>query len=131
MSREDCNNDPNVACSTGLHIKSKSYGLNFGNTVIVCLISPYDITAVPKNEESKFRTCAYFPIGLAEQDENGLIEWDETTYDLTKLEGYLVLKNQKHMENYKEELTDVYNDNYDYEKIKTILSKRIISVNNG
>jgi hypothetical protein len=83
MPRKECDNDPNSACSRGLHQMSKAYGLRMGETTLVCLVNPYNVVAVPRGEHSKFRTCEYLPIGLAEKDENGdLVEWEGGTYGL-------------------------------------------------
>lgn len=83
MPREECDNDPNVSCSVGLHQRSKSYGNYFGETTLVCLVSPYNVVAIPEGESNKMRVCEYLPIGVAEKGEDGdLLEWEDGTYNL-------------------------------------------------
>jgi len=65
MPRGKCNADPDVGCSTGLHLKSKGYNLSLGNVVITCLLNPKDVVAVPKYDTTKLRCCQYLPIGVA------------------------------------------------------------------
>ena len=82
MTRGDCDNDPYSSCSRGLHQKSKRYGLNLGDTVLVCLVNPYNIVAIPYNDNTKFRCCAYLPMGKADVKDGELIEWEAGSYDL-------------------------------------------------
>jgi hypothetical protein len=52
----------NASCSNGLHIARKKYirGFFHGNDVIVlCVIRPEDILAVPHGEPDKVRVCGY------------------------------------------------------------------------
>jgi hypothetical protein len=83
MNRSDCDNDSDSSCSRGLHCKSINYGLNLGSDVIVTLVNPFNIVAVPSHDRTKFRCCAYMPIGKADLDENNkLIEFEPGTYDI-------------------------------------------------
>lgn len=73
MPRKDCNSDSNISCSKGLHLGGckwleQNY---FGNTGMVCLCNPAEVTAVPHVDNyGKLRTCAYLPIALAHFDES-------------------------------------------------------------
>jgi len=85
MPRDKCDMDANSSCSKGLHQKSLEYGLNLGDTVLVCLVNPYDIVAIPTNDCTKMRTCRYLPFGIAEKDKAGnIIPWEEGTYNFPK-----------------------------------------------
>ncbi|HAH22544.1 MAG TPA: hypothetical protein DCL77_02050, partial [Prolixibacteraceae bacterium] len=50
MNRADCDNDPNVTCSRGLHVGTPEYvsGFGGGNSYkIACLVNPMNVVAVP------------------------------------------------------------------------------------
>lgn len=83
MPRNECDNNPESSCSRGLHNKSKAYGLNLGSEVLVTLVNPWNVVAIPTYDTTKFRSCAYMPIGRAEFDDNReLITYNAGTYDL-------------------------------------------------
>lgn len=51
------------ACSTGFHVCSVRYFQGFwseGDPIVVTLVDPADIIAVPTGEPTKMRACAYF-----------------------------------------------------------------------
>lgn len=86
MNRKDCNGDPSVDCSTGLHVGGTSYVEDYGSwngcgdsAVLVCLVNPAHVVAVPKYDVSKIRVSEYFPIGRV-KFENGKIEHIEQKY---------------------------------------------------
>jgi hypothetical protein len=68
MPRHNCDSDPRIDCSYGLHVGATSYVNAFadnGNAVLVCLVNPANVVAVPENDNSKMRVSEYFPIALA------------------------------------------------------------------
>lgn len=81
MPREDCDENHEAQCSRGLHFMSPSYGLRLGSTTIVVLINPYNIVAFPSYDNTKGRTCAYMPMGIAEKKDGQIVELDSGTYD--------------------------------------------------
>lgn len=81
MPREDCDENHNAACSSGLHFMSPSYGLRLGSTTIVILVNPYNIVAFPSYDQTKGRCCAYLPIGKAEKKDGKIIELQSGSYD--------------------------------------------------
>ena len=82
MPREETDNDPDASCSEGLHCKSTSYGLNLGSEVLVTLVNPYKVVAIPSYDHSKFRSCGYLPFAKAEVVDGRLIEFDNGSYDI-------------------------------------------------
>lgn len=82
MPRSECDNDPNSSCSRGLHAKSSKYNLELGSDVIVTLVNPYNVVAIPTNESTKFRCCEYYPVSKAELDNGRLVEFQPGTYDI-------------------------------------------------
>ena len=60
-----CDTNPNVACSSGLHVCSYTYLPMFGAhnvsdcRIVVCEIEPYDVVAVPNSEIYKMRCKRY------------------------------------------------------------------------
>lgn len=82
MPRSECDNDPNSSCSRGLHAKSSKYNLELGSDIIVTLVNPYNVVAIPTNESTKFRCCEYYPVSKAELDNGKLVEFQPGTYDI-------------------------------------------------
>lgn len=82
MPRSECDNDPMSSCSRGLHQKSISYGMGFGNESLVCLTNPYNVVAIPNGEFNKFRCCEYLPVAKAEIKDGQIVEFEPGTYDL-------------------------------------------------
>lgn len=82
MPREDCDENHNASCSSGLHFMSPAYNLRCGKVTIVVLVNPFNIVAFPNYDNTKGRCCAYLPIGKAEKDEhNNIITLDGGSYD--------------------------------------------------
>ena len=80
--RKDCDADPANDCSNGLHVGATSYVERFANsdsTVLVCLVNPMNVVAVPKYDHSKIRVDEYFPFAVANYV-NGKIEIVEEKY---------------------------------------------------
>jgi hypothetical protein len=96
MPRTECNGDPAVECSYGLHCGSTSYLKHYATSadaVLVCLVSPANIVAVPNYDKSKFRTTEYFPVAITSYIDGKLdvIEqkyWEDDycTYEMEELE---------------------------------------------
>lgn len=73
MPREDCDNDPNQACSRGLHIGTPQYVQNYGGrnaAYIACLVNPMNVVAVPADYSyMKMRVCEYYAYGMVDLDQ--------------------------------------------------------------
>lgn len=82
MPRSECDNDPYSSCSRGLHAKSVNYGLSLGSEVLVTLVNPYNVVAIPTHDVTKFRCCEYLPVARAEHENGRLVEFEPGTYDL-------------------------------------------------
>ena len=68
MDRKSCDSDPKQDCSYGLHVGATKYVEHFGGSsdaVLVCLVNPANVVAVPEYDHSKMRVSEYFPIALA------------------------------------------------------------------
>jgi len=70
MDRNSCDADPTKDCSYGLHVGATKYVENFASTseksaVLICLVNPAHIVAVPDYDHSKMRVSEYFPIAEA------------------------------------------------------------------
>ena len=82
MPREECDNSPEESCSRGLHCKSARYDLDLGSEVIVTLVNPYNVVAIPDYDVTKFRCCEYLPVSKAELKDGKLVEFAPGTYDI-------------------------------------------------
>lgn len=105
MERKKCDSDPAKDCSYGLHVGATKYVESFGNrgdAVLVCLVNPAHVVAVPEYDNSKMRVSEYFPIALATYTDDRKIEiveqkyWesDYKTYEESEL-AKLIAKVQK------------------------------------
>ncbi|MFA5207437.1 MAG: hypothetical protein WC428_02155 [Candidatus Paceibacterota bacterium] len=82
MERKECDGDPSLDCSIGLHCGSTDYVNHFANgcdAVLVCYVSPANVISVPSSETSKIRVSEYFPVGVATY-ESGKIDIIEQKY---------------------------------------------------
>ena len=84
MPREECDNNPNNTCSSGLHVGAPGYVSHFGygneNYVIACLVNPMNVVAIPQDYNfEKMRCCEYLPYAVCEVKE-GVINTLDTNY---------------------------------------------------
>lgn len=73
MLRTECNSDPEIDCSYGLHVGATKYVNTFANensVVLVCLVNPAHVVAVPNYDHSKMRVSEYYPYAVAEYSNN-------------------------------------------------------------
>lgn len=74
------NVDPNRArdCSYGLHVASRGYLRNFsGDTLLLILVNPEDVIAVPQYDPKKVRVCRYDIVHeFTPEDMNHILSWD-------------------------------------------------------
>lgn len=80
MEREKCDADPDSSCSSGLHIKSKSFGHgeSFGDTSIIVAVNPMNVVAVPTYNPNKMRVCEYFPLAIISNNWNTFLDDADT-----------------------------------------------------
>lgn len=82
IPRSQCDESSDNDCSRGLHLGNKHFGVeSFGNTVIACLCNPMNVVAVPKYNNNKMRTCAYYPMGVAVREDGTLLELDYSQFE--------------------------------------------------
>jgi len=101
MPRHNCDSDPRIDCSYGLHVGATKYVETFasdGNAVLVCLVNPANVVAVPESDNSKMRVSEYFPIALATYSdgkidivEQSYFESDYCTYEEQALEDMIAM----------------------------------------
>ena len=91
MPRGECDSNPKVSCSRGLHVGSTNFmsqGI-FGSLGLVVLVNPKDVVAVPYEYGTgyKMRCCKYLPIAIASYDEDGkLIEVQDNVLNINSSE---------------------------------------------
>lgn len=77
MDRQETNIDPKIACSSGLHVGSTKYVEHFanrGDVILMILVNPAHVVAVPEYDTSKIRTCEYFPYAVLDRHSDGKFE---------------------------------------------------------
>lgn len=88
MPRSQVNEDPDVTCSSGLHVCSESYLPHFGgyhgNRVVICEVNPANVVAIPRDyNNAKMRVCEYKVIGevpvenVSKYFDSSVVTWDE------------------------------------------------------
>jgi hypothetical protein len=82
MPRTECDSDPAIDCSYGLHCGATKYVESFANKdsiILACLVNPANVVAVPNYDHSKMRVSEYFPFAVVTY-ENGKIDIVEQPY---------------------------------------------------
>lgn len=82
IERKECDADHSNECSYGLHVGATKYVNSFGSNadaILVCLVNPANVVAVPNYDHSKIRVSEYFPLAVATY-ENGKIDIVEQSY---------------------------------------------------
>mgnify|MGYP003113096681 FL=1 len=107
MPREECDSDPEVTCSAGLHVGSMEYVHDFGysgGVILEVLVSPRNVVAVPTDyNNTKMRTCEYYPIAITNGENDAIyLESDYASFDHSTMEDDIV--------NYEESKRDVINE---------------------
>lgn len=97
MDRKECDSDPSQDCSYGLHCGATAYVERFANRnesiILVCLVNPAHVVAVPEYDHSKMRVAEYFPYAFATYTdgkidiiEEAFFEADYQEYELAEVE---------------------------------------------
>ena len=101
QARKECDSDPRQDCSNGLHCGATKYVENFAgreSVILVCLVNPANVVAVPLYDHSKMRVSEYFPYAFATYTdgkidiiEEAYFEADYQEYELEELEKQIAL----------------------------------------
>jgi len=96
MIRTECDSDPAIDCSHGLHVGATGYVERFannGSVILACMVNPANVVAVPNYDHSKMRVTEYFPFAVAtyvdkkiDIIEQAYFEEDYCEYELQELE---------------------------------------------
>ena len=89
MPRSKCNGDPMVECSFGLHCGSTKYVQTFAGSddaILVCLVNPAHVIAVPVADNSKMRTSQYYPFAIASYVDGNIDIIDQQYYEENYIE---------------------------------------------
>lgn len=84
MPRNECDSDPTKDCSYGLHVGATKYVEMFANpdsVILVCLVNPIHVVAVPEYNHSKMRVTEYFPFALATYKDGKIDIIDEAYFE--------------------------------------------------
>jgi hypothetical protein len=101
QARKLCDADPAIDCSNGLHVGATKYVEKFAGSasvILVCLVNPANVVAVPHYDHSKMRVCEYFPYAFATYTdgkidiiEEAYFESDYQEYEQAELENQIAL----------------------------------------
>lgn len=95
MDRKECDSDPAIDCSFGLHVGATAYVARFcgsSGAVLACYVNPANVVAVPDYDHSKMRVSEYFPFAVATYEnskidiiEQAYFESDYVDYEINEL----------------------------------------------
>ncbi len=69
LPRRHVTDDPNVPCSSGLHIANYRYAKNWASVLLEVKVDPADVVSVPNDSSGeKMRVCKYEVIGIHEDE---------------------------------------------------------------
>ena len=130
MNRGECDADPKVSCSEGLHVGATSYVQSFANTnsvVLVCLVNPMNVMAVPEYDHSKMRVCEYYPFALAtfEDRKIDIIEQKFFEYDYVSHEEKDLNEILSVQYDVRDTAINADEDERDYAEYRSILEARV------
>jgi hypothetical protein len=131
MDREHTDLDPKVECSSGLHVGSVKYVEKFGsqsNKVLLVLVNPAHVVAVPEYDNSKMRTCEYFPYAELERNADGTFEIVEQPYFEDDYMKYEAADLEKQIEAIQTEIEASNNPSQIQLDYKKILENRLVSI---
>ena len=143
QERKNCDGDPKRDCSNGLHVGATKYVESFrtwyrgsqDSPVLVCLVNPMHVVAVPEYDHSKMRVCEYFPFAYGTVDENNKIEIIESSYfenDYVAHEEEELSKLLKaNDEEIRQTARNVDEDDRDIDEYLKILESRVIDLNDS
>ena len=133
FDRSECDADPKVSCSYGLHVGATSYVQSFANSnsvVLVCLVNPMNVMAVPQYDHSKMRVCEYYPFALATFEdrtidiiEQKFFEYDYVSHEEEDLKALLASN-----EDVRVTAINGDDDERDYAEYLDILEARVIDL---
>ena len=135
--RKVCDSNQANECSNGLHVGATSYVNAFASAndpILVCLVNPMNVIAVPNYDRSKMRTCEYFPLAIAsfkdkkiEIVEEAYFECDYKSHEEKQLNEMLekVKANQQPIETAKNAVVDKRT----LDELKKIIENRLIDIN--
>ena len=136
MERKECDSDPLTSCSYGLHVGATSYVESFAtntSSILVCLVNPAHVVAVPNNDHSKMRVTEYFPFGLAERVDGKInivdrpyLEHDYIAYEKEELERQIKAINDEE-ERVGVDVQDA-EDSRDIEEVLKALKDRVVAI---
>lgn len=149
MPRTNCNADPRYSCSNGLHVGATKYVENFINAyrknsdlnespVLVCLVNPMKVVAVPKHDSSKMRVSEYYPFarGTVDCTNGNKIEIIEQKYfenDYANIEESELLKlieASKDEDTIRPTAMNAEADDRDIEEYRKMLEMRVFDLKN-
>jgi len=131
MDRPDTDSDPTVECSSGLHVGSTKYVESFSNgndKILLVLVNPAHVVAVPKYDKSKMRTCEYFPYAELERLPDGKFEVIESSYFEDDYLKYEASDLEAAIEKIQTEIEGVQHPTQVQLNYKKILEDRLITI---
>ncbi|MFW5847469.1 MAG: hypothetical protein ACOCVF_00930 [bacterium] len=130
MDRLECDNNPSNPCSRGLHVGTPYYARGFASSrdrILICLVNPMNVVAVPNNDAEKLRTCEYIPIGEAEVV-NGELKTIEGSYIDKTFTTHEKEQIEKMAENVKAN-QGTLGDDRNVEELKKMYNNRLLKLN--
>lgn len=134
MPRTKCDNDPTRGCSYGLHVGATNYVNSFSNSedqILMCLINPAHVVAIPTSDTSKIRVSEYYPFSIAEKNKDGDIDAVDTSFFENDYLEYEKKELEELINNTKSVAIETSNnlETRENEELVKILENRIVKIN--
>lgn len=85
MPRNEVNEDPDTACSTGLHVGTHAYALGYSTygALLEVKFDPADVASVPRDSGfAKLRCCRYVAVAIHQIEDDDLTAYEpDATFD--------------------------------------------------
>ena len=133
QERITTDNNPKVECSSGLHVGStkyvEGYGSGSNDVILLTLVNPAHVVAVPDYDTSKIRTCEYFPYAVLDRLPDGKFEIiEELPYFEDEYMAYEKADLEKEVERIQSEIDSMTKPTQTQLDYKKILEERIITL---
>lgn len=142
MTRDNCDADPRNECSHGLHVGATKYVEKFRGAfrrnsdenespVLVCLVNPMNVVAVPEYDSSKMRVTEYYPFarGTVQEGKINIVEQPYFENEYANIEeGVLESLLKANQEEIRLTAMNADEDERDMDEYMKILESRVLDL---
>lgn len=142
MDREKCDADPREECSYGLHVGATKYVESFrgayrrnsdenDSPVLVCMVNPMNVVAVPQYDSSKMRVTEYYPFarGTVQEGKINIVEQSFYEDDYSNVEEKVLAEMlEANRDEVRPTAINAEADDRDIEEYLSVLESRVVDL---